>query len=109
VAPAEPVAAAEPAEPVEPVTPVEPAAPAEPMAPAEPTHVDREATVVESLGPAEEPHATLQVDAPWDDYDDQAASAIVSRLREADEATKAVVRLYEQQRKNRRTVLRATE
>jgi hypothetical protein len=83
--------------------------PPPPPAAASDAHVDREATVVESSGPAEDVHATLHVDRPWDGYDDQSASEIVSRLREADEATKAVVRLYEQQHKNRRTVLRATE
>jgi hypothetical protein len=71
-------------------------------------HVDREAEVVESFGPAEDVVATIEVDTPWDGYDAMPAGAIVSRLRSADTATKAVVRLYEQQRKKRATVLRAT-
>jgi hypothetical protein len=77
--------------------------------PATGPHVDREAEVVESLGPAEGPHATLQVEAPWDGYDAMAANAVIERIRGADEATKAVVRLYEQMHKKRRTVLAATE
>jgi hypothetical protein len=71
-------------------------------------HVDREAEVVESVGPAQDVTATLQVDTPWEGYDAMSATAIVSRLRDADEATRAVVRLYEQQNKNRATVVRAT-
>jgi hypothetical protein len=73
-------------------------------------HVDREAEIVESFGPAEDVGdvgGTITVDAPWPDYDAQSASAIVQRLRSADAATKAVVALYERQNKNRATVLRA--
>jgi hypothetical protein len=72
------------------------------------THVDREAEVVESFGPAEDVVATIQVDEPWDGYDGMPATAIVTRLRGADPATKGVVRMYEQQHKRRATVLRAT-
>src|SRR3954469_4960132 len=79
-----------------------------PMPDQTPSHVDREAEVVESFGPAEDVVATLQVDAPWDDYDKLPAAEIVSRLRDADPATKGVVRMYEQQHKKRATVLRAT-
>jgi hypothetical protein len=71
-------------------------------------HVDREAEVVESFGPAEDVVATIDVDEPWDGYDGMPAGAIVTRLRGADPATKGVVRLYEQQHKKRATVLRAT-
>jgi hypothetical protein len=71
-------------------------------------HVDREATVVESFGPADDVGGTVTVDEPWDGYDRQAAAAIVQRVRGADAATKAVVRLYEQQHKARATVLRAS-
>jgi hypothetical protein len=73
-------------------------------------HVDREAEVVESFGPAEDVGdvgGTITVDAPWPDYDGQSAAAIVQRLRSADAATKAVVALYERRNKNRATVLRA--
>jgi hypothetical protein len=71
-------------------------------------HVDREAELVESVGPAEDVVATFDVAEPWDGYDAMAANAIISRLRGADPATKGVVRLYEQQHKKRATVLRAT-
>jgi hypothetical protein len=71
-------------------------------------HVDREAELVETLGPAEDVVATIQVDEPWDGYDAMPATAIVARLRDGDEATRAVVRLYEQRHKKRTTVLRAT-
>jgi hypothetical protein len=88
----------------------------EPLTPLRPIgqddHVDREATVVESFGPAEDVGdvgGTITVDAPWAGYDDDNATAIVTRLRGADAATKAVVALYERQHKNRATVLRATQ
>lgn len=73
-------------------------------------HVDREAELVESFGPADDVGdrgGTLTVDEPWDGYAGQAAGAIVERLRGADPATKAVVALYERAHKNRATVLRA--
>lgn len=71
-------------------------------------HVDTSASVVESEGAAD-PGATLRVDAPWDGYDKLRAPEIVARLRESDDATKAVVRLYEQANKKRKSVLAATE
>ena len=71
-------------------------------------HVDVEVEVVESFGPADDVGSALTVDEPWSGYDGQPASAIASRVRGADSATKAVVRLYEQQHKKRATVLRAT-
>jgi hypothetical protein len=77
-----------------------------PVSPA--PHVDREAEVVESVGPAEDVVATIDVDAPWAGYDGMSAAAVVARLRGADAATKAVVRMYEQRHKQRATVLRAT-
>ena len=82
------------------------AAASRPVRPA--PHVDREAEVVESVGPAEDVVATIDVDEPWDGYDGMPATAIVARLRGADPATKAVVRMYEQRHKQRATVLRAT-
>jgi hypothetical protein len=70
-------------------------------------HVDREAEVVESFGPADDVGGTITVDEPWPGYDRDTATAIVGRLRSADPATKAVVGLYERAHKNRQTVLRA--
>lgn len=72
------------------------------------SHVDRDAEVVASVGPAADVGAVVQIDEPWDGYDAMAASAIVTRLRGADSATKGVVRLYEQGHKSRATVLRAS-
>jgi hypothetical protein len=70
-------------------------------------HVDREAEVVESFGPADDVGGTIVVEVPWPGYDRDTASAITQRLRSADAATKAVVTLYERGHKNRATVLRA--
>jgi len=73
-------------------------------------HVDREAEIVESFGPADDVGdvgGTITVDEPWDGYATMPASAIVARLRSADGATKGVVALYERSHKNRATVLRA--
>ena len=64
--------------------------------------------VVESEGSAS-PGATLRVDAPWDGYDAMKAGEIAQRIRGGDPATKAVVRLYEQTHKKRKSVLAATE
>jgi hypothetical protein len=75
----------------------------------DPGHVDREAEVVESVGPERDVGAALTVDVPWDGYDGMSASAIVARVRAADSTTKAFVRLYESQNKARRTILAATE
>ena len=63
--------------------------------------------VVETEGAAA-PAATLEVREPWDGYDHMTAADITKRLRESDEATKAVVRLYEQANKQRKSVLGAT-
>jgi len=51
---------------------------------------------------------TVHVGAPWEGYDRMRAADIVARLRSADAATRAVVRLYEQQGKARSSVLAAT-
>ena len=74
------------------------------------SHVDREAEVVESFGPADDvgdvgrhDHRRRAVDG----YADMPATAVVARLRGADPATKGVVALYERRHKNRATVLRA--
>jgi hypothetical protein len=90
-------------------------APATPPAPGresellgdEPAHVTRGAEPVASFGPADDPSPTLHVQAPWDGYDAHSAAEIVKRVRAADEATKAVVLLYEQGHKGRASVIRA--
>ena len=55
------------------------------------------------------PGAEIRVDEPWQGYDGQTAPDIIARLIGADEATRAVVRLYETAHRHRTTVLRATE
>jgi hypothetical protein len=74
----------------------------------EPEHVDEEAEVVYEAGPADDVGAAIHVDAPWEGYDKMRAADIVARLRTANDATRAVVRLYEQQGKARSSVLAAT-
>ena len=81
------------------------AAPAPPPAPA---HVDREAELAYEAGPANDVGAEVHVGAPWEGYDQMRAADIVTRLKSADDATRAVVRLYEQQGKARSSVLAAT-
>jgi hypothetical protein len=85
--------------------------PLRPISEADDAHIDTEPTLVESFGPSDDVGdvgGTITVDEPWDGYAQQPASAIVTRLRGADAATKAVVALYERGHKNRATVLRAT-
>jgi hypothetical protein len=53
--------------------------------------------------------AEVHIDEPWDGYARMTAPEVVERLVGADEATRAVVRLYEAANRNRTTVLRATE
>lgn len=114
--PQEPVAAAPVAEPVaervavrEPEiieAPIDFDAPsAEELAPA---HVDRGETLAYESGPAEDVGAEVHVEAPWEGYDRMRAADIVARLKGADAATRAVVRLYEQQGKARSSILAAT-
>ena|SRR5215210_2022758 len=73
----------------------------------EPAHVSRGAETVASFGPADDPSPTFDVQAPWDGYDAQPAAEITKRVRAADEATKAVVLLYERGHKARASVIRA--
>ena len=73
-----------------------------------PTHIDSETVVAYESGPRDDVGAELHVDAPWDGYDRMRAADIVDRLQVADEATRAVVRLYETQGKARSSVLAAT-
>jgi len=73
-----------------------------------PSHVDSEPVMAYEAGPGDEVGAELHVDAPWDGYDRMRAADIVDRLKVADEATRAVVRLYEAQGKARSSVLAAT-
>ncbi|WP_445151824.1 hypothetical protein [Baekduia sp. Peel2402] len=82
--------------------------PLRPIAESRNGHLDTEPEVVESFGPADDVGGTITVEEPWDGYASQPVSAIITRLRGADAATKAVVALYERGHKNRKTVLKAT-
>jgi hypothetical protein len=53
--------------------------------------------------------AELEVDEPWEGYDDAGADHVIERIRHADAAELAVVELYERSQKQRRTVLAAAE
>src|SRR3954462_2033867 len=96
-----------PAPPAPAAPPEPPPAPEAELLGDEPTHVSREAETVASFGPADDPAATIDVQAPWSGYDDQPAAEIAKRVRAAYEATKAVVLLYERGRKSRSSVIRA--
>jgi hypothetical protein len=73
----------------------------------EPAHVTRGDEAVASFGPADDPSPTLHVQAPWGGYDAHSAAEVIKRVRAGDEATKAVVLLYEQGHKARASVIRA--
>lgn len=92
-------------------------APAPAPAPAAPGDVIEELTGLKTLDDAPElvetegagrPGAELHVDPPWDGYERMTAADIVDRLVVADAAERAVVRLYEQQHKRRKSILAAT-
>src|SRR5436190_17857622 len=97
----------QPAPPAPATPPEPPPAPEAELLGDEPTHVSREAETVASFGPADDPAPAIAVQAPWSGYDDQPAAEIVNRVRAADEATKAVVLLYERGHKSRTSVIRA--
>src|SRR3954454_21348074 len=78
-----------------------------PVAEAEPRHVTRGVTRVETEGAAD-PGAEVRVDAPWDGYDQMRATDVVARVKDADDATRAMVRLYESTNKARKSVIDAT-
>ena len=72
-----------------------------------PAHVSAGAETVASFGPADDPSPAVHVQAPWDGYDAHSAAEIIKRVRATDEATKAVVLLYERGHKGRASVIRA--
>ena len=88
--------------------PARPRAVPDPASPA-PAHVSEEPTQVASFGPAEGPGAALEVDPPWPNYDQHSAAEVVKRVRAGDEATRAVVLLYERSHKARKSVIAAAE
>jgi hypothetical protein len=89
--------------------PARPQAVPDPEAPPPPAHVSEEATQVASFGPADGPGAALEVDPPWPNYDQHSAAEVVKRVRAGDEATRAVVLLYERSHKARKSVIAAAE
>jgi hypothetical protein len=74
-----------------------------------PAHVSRNAEPVASFGPSDDPGPALAVLAPWPRYDEHTATEVVKRVRAGDEATRAVVLLYERSHKQRKTVIAAAE
>jgi hypothetical protein len=56
----------------------------------------------------ESPGAEIRVDEPWEGYRAMTAPDVIDRLRIADDATKAVVRLFEATHRKRKTVIAAT-
>src|SRR3954470_22161529 len=64
--------------------------------------------VVESEG-AGEPGPEIRIDEPWEGYGTMKAGEVVRRLKTSDAATRALVRLYEQSTKKRKSILAATE
>jgi hypothetical protein len=96
---------APPPEPVHVEAPIDFDAPAaEDLAP---VHVETDATIAYEAGPADDVGAAIHVEAPWEGYDQMKAAEIVKRLRSANDATRAVARLYERQGKARASVLAA--
>jgi hypothetical protein len=99
---AAPATVAQPEPDLEPPTPLRPVPDLD-----DADHVDTEPTIVESFGPADDVGGTITIAEPWPGYDSDAASAIITRLRGADPATKGVVGLYEAANKGRKTILKA--
>jgi hypothetical protein len=60
-------------------------------------------------GAEEGASAELEVDEPWDGYDELTAEEVMARIDESDAAQLTVLELYERAHKNRRTVLTAAE
>lgn len=81
--------------------------PPTPLRPLRDGHVDTTPEPVESFGEPNDVGGTIVIDEPWPGYDGDSANAIVTRLRDADGATKGVVALYERANKGRKTVLKA--
>jgi hypothetical protein len=88
--------------------PAPPRAVPDPAQPAR-AHVSEEPTPVASFGPADGPGAALEVEPPWPNYDQQSAAEVVKRVRAGDEATRAVVLLYERSHKARKSVIAAAQ
>jgi hypothetical protein len=79
--------------------------------PAEGSDPESEVAVAEFADPGAEDGAgaEVHVEEPWPNYREMTAQDIVDRLSTADDAEIAVVRMYEQLHRKRRTVLDATD
>lgn len=79
--------------------------------PVEPPPIpDEEAELVAEVGDPSDVGPAVHVEGePFPGYDALRAPEIIARLRDADESTRAMVRLYEESNKQRRTILEATE
>jgi hypothetical protein len=89
--------------------PPETVEPKPPEAP-EPPHVSEEPVLVAEVaddGAEDGAGPELSIDEPWEGYSSMTAAEIRRRLRQADAATVAAVRLYEAANKGRSTVLQA--
>jgi hypothetical protein len=91
-----------------------PARDAPPAVPDEliPDHVDEEVVLVAEVaeeGAEEGVGPELNVEEPWDSYDEMTAPEIRDRLAAADPVLAAAVNLYETTHKSRRTVIEAAE
>jgi hypothetical protein len=77
-----------------------------------PDHVDEEVVLVAEVaeeGAEEGVGPELNVEEPWDSYDEMTAPEIRDRLAAADPVLAAAVNLYEATHKSRRTVIEAAE
>jgi hypothetical protein len=91
-----------------------PARDAPPAVPDEliPDHVDEEVVLVAEVaeeGAEDGAGPELNVEEPWDSYDEMTAPEIRDRLAAADPVLAAAVNLYETTHKSRRTVIEAAE
>jgi hypothetical protein len=89
----------------------EPATPLDPASDLAKTIDDQPELVEEWAEPGAEDGAgaAVQVDEPWQGYDDMNANAVIKRLPEANAAELALAELYERAHKRRKTVLAAAE
>ncbi len=77
-----------------------------------PDHVDEEVVLVAEVaeeGAEDGAGPELNVEEPWDSYDEMTAPEIRDRLAAADPVLAAAVNLYETTHKSRRTVIEAAE